>query len=45
LKEYDYEGLKIKVVAADFTEIMAKVVSALESAAPHVANENQKKMI
>jgi hypothetical protein len=45
VKEYQFEGLKITVKAGDFSEIMAKVVSALTSSAPHVANDNQKNMI
>jgi dipeptidyl-peptidase-3 len=45
LKTFDYNGIKIHVKAADFTEIMQKVVQSLENALHFVSNENQKNMI
>lgn len=46
LKTYEHTGgIKVHVTAADFTEIMAKVVKSLEQGLEYVGNENQEKMI
>ena len=45
IKTYEWQGLTIHVKAADFSDIMSKVVSNLEKSYHYALNENEKNMI
>lgn len=45
LKTYEFQGLTVHVTAADFSDIMAQVVSNLEKAYYYASNDHQRNMI
>ena len=46
LKSYEHTGgIKVHVVAGDFSAIMVKVVDAMEKSLENVANDNQRMMV